>query len=122
MAMSVFSCYAQDNKKQPLNNAQKIEVYYFHLTSRCPTCLAVESEAKSDIKTLYGDKVSFRSINLDDASSKTIAEKLKVPGQALLIVKGTQQINLTNDGFLYARKNPEKFKSIIKEKVDELLK
>ena len=91
------------------------------------TCKAVEAEAKKDLETLYPDmtkqgNLSFQAINLDDASSKAIAEKLKISGQTLLLVKGTQKINITNEGFLYANTNPEKFKSIIKEKVDGLLK
>jgi len=39
----------------------------------------------------------------------------------LLVVKGNQKINLTNEGFLYAVTNPAKFKSLIKEKVDPLM-
>ena len=78
-----------------------VEAYYFHFTSRCETCRTVEAEAKADIQNLYGGQVSFRAINLDDASSKAIAEKLKISGQTLLIVKGDQKINLTNEGFLY---------------------
>lgn len=115
MVMFTFYANAQDSNT-------KVEVYYFHLTARCVTCQTVESEAKADIQSLYGGKVSFQSINLDDASSKEIAEKLKVPGQALLIVKGKQIQNITNEGFMYARKDPAKFKAVIKEKVDALLK
>ncbi len=124
MVMFAFSGNAQESNKK---NAQasvsdKVEVYYFHLTARCVTCQTVESEAKADIQALYGQKVSFQSINLDDASSKEIAEKLKVPGQALLVVKGKQIVNITNEGFMYARKDPSKFKAVIKEKVDAFLK
>jgi len=123
MVMFSFNSSAQPGNKKTSNVVApvKVEAYYFHLTSRCPTCLAVESVAKRTIESLYAGKVSFKSINLDDASSKSIAEKLKVPGQALLIVKGGKQLNLTNEGFMYAKKDPEKFKSIIKEKVDALL-
>jgi len=98
-----------------------VEVYYFHFTARCETCRTVESEAKADIQSLYGGQVSFQTINLDDASSKAIAEKLKISGQTLLIVKGNQKVNLTNEGFLYAMQKPAKLKAIIKEKVDKLL-
>jgi hypothetical protein len=106
--------------------SNKVEAYYFHFTVRCETCRTVEAEAKQDIETLYpgmvkNGEMSFQAINLDDASSKAIAEKLKVSGQSLLLVKGDKQINITNEGFLYARTNPEKFKTIIKEKVDGLL-
>jgi len=100
----------------------KVEAYYFHMSVRCVTCKAVEAEAKKDLESLYGDKVSFRALNLEDDANKAIVEKLKIPGQTLLLVKGDRQINITNEGFKYARNNPEKFKLIIKEKVDGLLK
>ena len=78
MVSVAFSCYAQDNKTKGVKvaAAEKVEAYYFHLTARCVTCKAVESEAKTDIEKLYGGKISFQSINLDDASSKDLAEKL----------------------------------------------
>jgi hypothetical protein len=105
----------------------KIEAYYFHFSARCVTCKTVEAEAKKDIESLYPEKVksgkmSFQAINLDEASSKAIAEKLNISGQTLLLVKGNQQINITNEGFLYAVTDPDKLKSIIKTKVDGLLK
>ncbi|HZK96013.1 MAG TPA: hypothetical protein VFC67_17570, partial [Prolixibacteraceae bacterium] len=64
----------------------------------------------------------FQAINLEDDANKAIVEKLKISGQTLLLVKGDTKINLTNEGFMYAVNNPVKFKSIIKEKVDGLLK
>jgi hypothetical protein len=117
-----FSCNAQTNKKETKTNVSaKVEAYYFHFSARCVTCKTVEAEAKADIESLYGGKVSFQAINLDDESSKALAEKLQISGQTLLIVKGDTKINITNEGFMYARSNPEKFKSIIKEKIDKLL-
>ena len=104
------------------NNNAKIEAYYFHNATRCTTCKTVEAEAKADLKELYGDKVSFKALNLEEKSTDAIASKLKVSGQTLLVVKGEKQVNLTNEGFLYAVTNPEKFKKIIKEKVDPLMK
>jgi len=121
MLMSGFSCNAQTSKKEtPVSTSDNIEVYYFHFTARCVTCKTVEAEAKADVQNLYYGEVSFKAINLDDDSSKAIAEKLKVSGQTLLIVKGDQKINLTNEGFMYAMSNPAKFKSILKEKIDIL--
>ncbi len=122
LMMGNWSCNAQTNKKDAESNtSDKVEAYYFHFTARCITCKTVEAEAKADIESLYGDKVRFQAVNLDDESSKALAEKLQVAGQTLLIVKGNTKINLTNEGFMYARNNPEKFKSIIKEKVDPLI-
>ncbi len=114
---------AQVTKKEIVNGETgKVEAYYFHLTSRCVTCQAVEAEAKKNLEKLYGEKVRFQSFNLEDDANKVITEKLQISGQTLLIVKGDHKINLTNEGFMYARNNPEKFKTIIKEKVDRLLK
>ena len=104
------------------NNSTKIEAYYFHNATRCTTCKTVEAEAKADLKELYGDKVTFQALNLEEKSTNAIAKKLKVSGQTLLVVKGDKQVNLTNDGFLYAVTDPDKFKAKIKEKVDPLLK
>jgi hypothetical protein len=122
MALGSFLGKAQTSKKEtPASATNKVEAYYFHFNARCETCRTVESEAKADIETLYPGRATFKAINLDDASSKAIAEKLKISGQTLLIVKGDKQVNLTNEGFLYAMTNPAKLKSIIKQKVDGLL-
>ena len=100
----------------------KVEAYYFHNKTRCNTCKTVEAEAKADLKELYGDKVTFQALNLEEKTTEPIAQKLKVSGQTLLVVKGDKQVNLTNEGFLYAVNDPDKFKKIIKEKVDPLVK
>jgi hypothetical protein len=120
--MLFLTCNAQTGKKETAKAkaTDKIEVYYFHFTARCVTCKAVEAEAKADIENLYGKKASFQALNLDEAAGKTLAEKLKVSGQTLLVIKNGKQLNLTNEGFMYARTNPEKFKAVIKEKVDNL--
>ena len=104
------------------NNSTKIEAYYFHNATRCTTCKTVEAEAKADLKELYGDKVTFQALNLEEKSTDAIAKKLKVSGQTLLVVKGDKQVNLTNEGFLYAVTDPDKFKAKIKEKVDPMMK
>ena len=122
-----ISCNAQPATKEVSgSSSDKIEAYYFHFTTRCMTCKTVEAKAKESLETLYpdlmkNDKVTFRSLNLDDAASKELSQRLQISGQTLLIVKGSKKIILTNEGFLYAVSQPEKFKAIIKEKVDSLL-
>lgn len=124
-----IACTSQPVKKEVkenANNSDKIEAYYFHFTARCTTCKTIEAKAKENLETLYPNQVkqgliTFQSVNLDEAASKPLAEKLGVTGQTLLLVKGDQKINLTNEGFMYAVAKPEKFKEIINEKVDGLL-
>jgi len=123
MLMSGLFCNGQTAKKETKSAASaKVEAYYFHMSTRCVTCKAVEAEAKKNLEALYGDKVTFQAVDIEDDASKAIVEKLKISGPTLLLVKGDTKINLTNEGFMYAMNNPEKFKSIIKEKVDGLLK
>lgn len=124
-----LACNAQSSKnevKASNSNSDKIEAYYFHFTARCVTCRTIEAKAKENLEVLYPNQVkqgliTFQSLNLEEASSKPLAEKLGVSGQTLLLVKGNQKINLTNEGFKYAVAKPEKFKEIINEKVDGLL-
>lgn len=112
---------SQNKSIEKATAEDKVTAYYFHNATRCVTCRTVEDEAKNDLKELYGDKVTFQALNLEDKETKSLAKKLKVSGQTLLVVKGDEKINLTNEGFLYAVTNPDKFKSIIKEKVDPLM-
>jgi hypothetical protein len=124
-----IGCTAQPSNKKvatEYNKSDKIEAYYFHFTARCVTCNTIEAKTKENLEALYPNQlqqglITFQSINLDDASNKELAKRLKVSGQALLIVKGNKRIDLTNDGFMYAVVKPERFKEIINEKVDGLM-
>jgi len=129
ITLVALSCNAQTN----LNSASKgsedadVDVYYFHMTTRCVTCKAVEAEARKNIEILYADqlktgKISFTALNLEEAAGKAIGDKLGVNSQTLLIVKGDQKINITNERFLYAVSQPQKFTEIIKSKIDPLIK
>jgi hypothetical protein len=125
----LLSCNSQPSKKEVITSevaSDKIEAYYFHFTARCVTCLTIEAEAKKNLETLFPNQVkqgliTFQAVNLDEESSKPLAERLGVSGQTLLLVKGDQKINLTNEGFLYAVVKPDKFKEIINEKIDGLM-
>lgn len=107
--------------------ASKVEVYYFHYTRRCVTCQAVEAESQKIISTLYPKemkegKIEFIGVNLDKKNSKTIARKCKAEGQSLLVISGNKRIDLTEEGFMYAKTKPEKLKAELKKVIDPLLK
>ncbi|MFO7978820.1 MAG: hypothetical protein R6U64_09185, partial [Bacteroidales bacterium] len=72
VAMNV-SCQAQtgENKETTaVTKADKVEVYYFHLARRCATCQTVEKVSKEAVADLYGEKVSFQAVNLDEEAGK----------------------------------------------------
>ncbi len=91
------------------NDLSGIEVYYFHYSRRCVTCQAVEAVAQDALIDFYKGRIALKSVNLDDKTNSDLAKKLGVKGQSLLIVKGDKKIDLTNEGFLNARSNPDKF-------------
>jgi hypothetical protein len=128
LIFSGVSCYAQTEKKNAgsINSGNDIEVYYFHMTTRCITCRTVEAEARKNVTMLYADqvktgKITFTALNLEEATGKSMGERLGVNSQTLLIVKGDQKINITNEGFLYAVSQPQKFAEVMKSKIDPLL-
>lgn len=116
-----FSLSAQTTAKIQKEDKAKVDVYYFHFNIRCEACRAVESEAQQDIKALFGNDVTFAAYNLDEKTGEVKGKELGVNSQTLLIVKGNKKINLTNEGFLYAQTNPDKFRKIIEDKIKPLL-
>jgi hypothetical protein len=129
ITLAGISCNAQTNQKPApvISKNGDVEVYYFHMTARCVTCRTVEAEARKNVEMLYADqvkagKISFTALNLEEATGKSMGEKLGVNSQTLLIVKGDQKINITNEGFLYAVTQPQKFTEVMKSKIDPLIK
>ena len=127
LTLSSLSCVAQETKKTESNSTTvgKVEIYYFHYSRRCNTCVSVEKNAKLAVEQLYADKVktgdyTFKGLNLDDESTKAIAEKLGVGGQSLLVVCGNNKVDITDKGFMNAH-NLEKMEAEIKKAVDNVI-
>lgn len=116
-----FGLSAQSPGKVQKETKAKVDVYYFHFNTRCATCRAVESEAQQNVKELFGKDVNFAAYNLDEPAGEAKGKELGVNSQILLVVKDDKKINLTTEGFMYARANPEKFKKVIEEKIKPLL-
>ncbi len=107
-------------------DVEKVSVYYFHNTTRCATCNAVESVTLDALKENFASKVtdgsiSFISLNLEEDEGKAAAKKLKIAGQTLLFVSEKEKVNLTNFGFMNALTKPEKLKLKVKTTVEKLL-
>jgi len=103
----------------------KIQVYYFHNERRCATCVAVEEETIKALNELYADKmkngdITFQSVNLEEKEGEALANKLQVAGQALIVLCGDKQTDLTDKGFMYARSEPAKLKAALKNTIDAL--
>ena len=128
LTVTLSACNAQSSQDQKsgIANTDELQIYYFHFTRRCATCNAVETETKVVLETFYYDQVTdgniaFTSLNLEEEDGNKMAEQLKVSGQTLLLVKGDQMVNLTNEGFMNARINSSKFHEILKNNIEKML-
>lgn len=108
-------------------STNQVDVYYFHFSRRCKTCLNVEKVAKESVEALFPDQmkkgeVTFQSINLDEEEGEAIGKKCNIEGQTLIVICGDKRVDLTDKGFLYANGRPEKLKAEIKAAVEEVQK
>jgi len=122
-----ISCNNQGNKKEPAQaiSSSDVNVYYFHFTRRCATCMAVEENARKAVEALYPNEVKtgeflFTALNLDEANTKQIADKLGVGGQSLMVVHGDKKIDITSAAWLSAH-DPDKMKVEIRSGIDKVL-
>jgi hypothetical protein len=126
------SCGQSQNQTTTVTGSNaKVQIYYFHATHRCPTCISIEANTKQTLDTYFkGDVekgvIKFSTFNADEEVNKSICEKYQVSGSSLHVVKiseGKETDNdMTNFAFSYSRKEPEKFIAGLKDKISELLK
>jgi hypothetical protein len=108
---------AQEKPTVPDNTGTNVEAYYFHFTSRCETCRAVESVSSEALKAM---DIELKSLNIDKDVNMEIAKKIGADGQALILTNGVKTINLTTDGFMYALSDPERLKTKVQKAVEQL--
>ena len=100
-----------------------VTVYYFHGKQRCKTCVAVGDVARETVKKAFSDndKVRFIEINTSKKGNDTLIEKYEVTWNALIIAKGENAIEITDQAFASAVNNPQSLENLIKEEVNNRL-
>ena len=112
--------------------AQRVEVRYFHGKQRCITCRSIEKCAKEVLEESFASqqkkkKISMKVFDISTEQGKPVAANHKVSFSSLFIVKIDKKgketrIDLTRQGFQYAKRNPGEFKKIVKEEITKALK
>ena len=109
----------------------RVEVIYFHGKQRCPTCMAIEKNAKELVNTLFASElkngtVVFKTVDISTPDGEKIADRYEVTWSSLFVNKwkdGKESRNdLTEFGFGNARNNPEVFKKGLADKIRQSLK
>jgi len=80
---------------KPANERQSpaLVAYYFHGTSRCPTCLKMEKYAREAIEESFdGDvqsgRVQWQAVNYDEPANEHFVKQYKLFASALVLVSG----------------------------------
>ena len=114
--------------KPSIQVADKVQVFTFHATQRCTTCIAIGKLSEETIKEYYQDelktgKIEVREINIDLPENKELAAKFQASGSALKInAIYDGQDHITEDTAVWRlTSNPTQYKSYLKNKIDALL-
>lgn len=116
--------YAQQNST---STHPKLKILYFHATMRCPTCNAIEDNArklldKSFRSRLDNGEIKFESYNVDETANKALVDKYQISFSTLLLIKGDgTKIDFTSKAFQYALVNPAKYEALLKEEIKKNL-
>jgi len=119
---------ANPAKKDELSS---VLIYNFHVTNRCPSCIAIEEATTKTLNTYFAaemkqGRIKRQILNVDDEANKFISQKYEAFGSGLFVTriyKGKETTtDFTGDGFKYARNKEEKFIEILKNKISEYLK
>lgn len=85
------------NQSASVNNSQtdKVQVFLFHATRRCSTCIAIGRLAGETVNERFQSElklgqVEFREINIDLLENRELAQKFQATGSALYLnaIKG----------------------------------
>lgn len=107
--------------------AEKIEVFVFHATQRCISCITIGKYAKETVDEYFqpelrDGKIDFREINIDLPENKDLARKFQASGSSLFInaiIDGKD--NITEDTTVWRLvSNEDQFKNYLKNKLNNL--
>jgi phosphoheptose isomerase len=130
MLFATLAGCKQNNKSTENNNTAQttadtttVVVYYFHGKQRCKTCIAVGDVAKQTVEKSFADnnKVIFTEINTSEKDNEALVEKYEVTWNALIIAKGENTIEITDQAFATAIGNQQALENLIKEEVNKRL-
>jgi thioredoxin-related protein len=142
LILSVFvftGCSSNNNESRSSGNnevkasenklkADKVQVFTFHATQRCATCIAIGKLSGEVVEEYYqpelrDGKIEVKEINIDLPENKELATKFQASGSALKInAIYDGQDHISEDTAVWRlTSNPTQYKSYLKNKIDTLL-
>lgn len=117
-----FGAFAQDNAA--------VDVYYFHITQRCNTCISIEAQVKKTLDTHFAVQqqeglVKLHIINCELPGNKVISEKYLAYGSTLAITcypGGKESIEDITGWAFQKVHTPDVFVTELKARIETALK
>jgi hypothetical protein len=133
VALLCLSEATYSQTKRVRRTAQKtvVEVLYFHVKQRCPTCIAIGDNSKEVVSKDFAAQVKsgqvrFKEIDISTPAGEKIADRYHVTWSSLYVNQwknGREKRNdMTRFAFENARSNTPAFHSGLKDKINLLLK
>lgn len=104
--VALSGCHSEESQTVPSaeHTPEKvIQVYYFHRTARCPSCLKIESLAHETVQTFFpveleSGAVRWHAVNVDNAGAEHFVDDYELSTQTLIVAEfsGEQQIRWKN--------------------------
>ena len=132
-----FGCYQawvrdRTNDTENVGNAEmiadKLQVYYFHRTQRCYSCLTIGKYIKETIEDNFADEIKngsidFQEINVELPENREVAKKFQASGSALFInaIRNNQDDISQDTNVWRLVANENQFKSYLENKLNSLL-
>jgi len=117
-----------DKIEETIIKPDKIEVFLFHPTQRCITCITIGKYAGETVAEFFQPElrdglIEFREINIDLLENKELAQKFQASGSSLRVnVITNGQDNISEDTTVWRlTQNETQFKTYLKNKLDNLL-
>lgn len=125
LAFPIFALLAQENNT---SGNPKVEVYYFHATMRCPTCLAIEEQTRKTLDENFAEELKAGSVklvvmNLEEIENEALVKKFEIGWSSLILYvpESGKTVNLTEDAFANARSHPDEFRGELQKAIKELM-
>ena len=106
-----------------VQDSSLVYIYYFHGEKRCKTCNAIEEVVSNFYQNNYvqNEKVLFKVFTIGQEQSKALEEKFEVSWSSLVISKGDNFTNITDEAFANAVNNPDTLTTLIESEISKRL-
>lgn len=127
----LLSTFVIGQNEESKANKTELDIYYFHRTQRCQTCLSIEENTKNTLEQNFANElkdgiITFYIIDYEGNTDKELIEKYEADAPALYLtkVKKGKETNkdLTDFAFDNSLHNADKYKEGLQKKINELLR